>query len=211
MTRPGRNRRGNARHGAAKCQAQDGVLLPTAGVVSAERLGTGARRTVEADEPTRLFIFVGERRSPKAVQLGAHWTDGRLCARTLRDALEYAGIDPARAVFLNLFHDEPTDRAPGENAIQAIRSLVLVGACIVALGRRVQAALTRAGIAHLGLVHPAARGTIRARAVYRQHVAELLDSSRAQSGPGQASTSDPVPETLEPRSDAHEMEACPWN
>jgi hypothetical protein len=106
--------------------------------------------------------------------LGVHWTDGRLCARTLHDALRCAGIDPAHVVFLNLFHDEPGDRLPCANSLQTVRSLALTGATVVALGRRVQAALTRAGIAHLRLVHPAARGVIRARAAYRQHVADIL-------------------------------------
>jgi len=111
------------------------------------------------------LVFVGERRSRRAVELGAHWTDGRLCAKTLHDALRRAGVDPAHVVFLNLFHDEPADDLPCENALQAVRSLAGTGACIVALGRRVQAALTCAGVAHVGLVHPAARGAIRARRV----------------------------------------------
>lgn len=120
------------------------------------------------------LVFVGERRSRRAVELGAHWTDGRLCAKTLHDALQRAGVDPAHVVFLNLFHDEPADHLPCENALQAVRSLAGTGARIVALGRRVQAALTRAGVAHVGLVHPAARGAIRARAEYQAHVAAVL-------------------------------------
>ena len=113
------------------------------------------------------------------MELGAHWTDGRLCAKTLHDALRRTGVDPAQAVFLNLFHDEPADDLPCHNALQAVRSLAGTGACIVALGRRVQAALTRAGVAHVGLVHPAARGAIRARAAYQAHVAAVLGWAEA--------------------------------
>lgn len=129
-------------------------------------------------EETSL-VFVGERRSRRAAELGAHWSDGRLCAKTLHDALRCAGVDPAQAVFLNLFHDEPADGLPCDNALQAVRSLAGTGACIVALGRRVQAALTRAGVAHVGLVHPAARGAIRARAAYQAHVAAVLACAEA--------------------------------
>lgn len=127
------------------------------------------------------LVFVGERRSRRAVELGAHWTNGRLCAKTLHDALRRAGVDPAHVVFLNLFHDEPADGLPCDNALQAVRSLAGTGARIVALGRRVQAALTRAGVAHVGLVHPAARGAIRARAAYQAHVAAAL--GRAEASP----------------------------
>ena len=38
----------------------------------------------------------------------------------------------------------------------------------------VQRALGRAGVAHRRLIHPAARGAIRARATYQAHVATVL-------------------------------------
>ena len=147
--------------------------------------------------------FVGERRSRKAISLGAHWTDGRLRARTLHEALRCAGIDPAGAVFLNLFHDEPTDRVPCANALQAVRSLAAVGVCIVALGRRVQVALTRTGVAHVALVHPAARGPIRARAVYRQHVAEILGRCCAPAGLGLAGAAEQAELVAEQSGEIH--------
>ena len=84
-----------------------GTAVPSRhmGAVSA----AGADRMV--GRPSR-FVFVGERRSQRAIHLGAHWTDGWLCARTLHEALHGAKIDPASAVFVNLYHDEPADRAP---------------------------------------------------------------------------------------------------
>lgn len=123
---------------------------------------------------SRGYVFVGEQRSRRAIDMGAHWTDGRLCARTLHEALRCTGLDPARAVFLNLFHDPPAERLPCPNALAAVRSLAAAGFCVVALGRRVQAALRRAGVLHLAMVHPAARGRVRARAAYRSHVADVL-------------------------------------
>lgn len=123
---------------------------------------------------SRSHVFVGERRSRRAVAMGAHWIDGRLCARTLHDALRRVELDPAGAVFLNLFHDAPDDQLPCPNALAAVRSLAAAGFCVVALGRRVQAALRRAGVVHVALIHPAARGRIRARAAYQRHVADVL-------------------------------------
>ena len=155
------------------------------GVVSASAVDARAGRSPR-------FVFVGERRSRRAIDLGAHWTDGRLCARTLHEALHCAGIDPASAAFVNLYHDEPADRAPCANTVEAVRSLAAAGACIVALGRQVQAALAGAGVAHVALVHPAARGAIRARAAYRRHVAEVLGRRCAPPRPDSAGTAEQV-------------------
>jgi hypothetical protein len=124
--------------------------------------------------PPRGLVFVGERRSPKAQALGVSLQDGRLAARTLHDALRAADVDPAAAVYVNLFHDDPADRRPCENTLQAIRSLAAAGAVIVALGRAVQAGLHAAGVPFVPLTHPAARGAIRAKPVYQQHVRDAL-------------------------------------
>ena len=120
------------------------------------------------------LVFVGERRSHRAARMGVSLQDGRLAARTLHDALRAAHVDPAAAVYFNLFHDDPADRRPCENAVQAIRSLAAAGALIVALGRHVQAGLRAAGVPFVPLTHPAARGAIRARSVYQQHLRDAL-------------------------------------
>jgi hypothetical protein len=127
-------------------------------------------------------VFVGERRSNRAQQLGITWLDGRLAGKTLHDALRACGVDPAGATFLNLFHDGEASWLPCENALLAIRSLSTTGAVVVALGRRVQAALQAAGVPYLPLTHPAARGAVRARSVYQQQVADLLRSCRPGRG-----------------------------
>ena len=126
------------------------------------------------------FVFVGERRSPRAMAIGATWEGGRLAAKTLHDALRACGLDPARQVYLNLFAD------PGEadaarvirpDILAELRVIAALGAPIVGLGRLVQRALARAGIAHRPLTHPAARGSIRRRATYQAHVATVLETS----------------------------------
>jgi hypothetical protein len=50
---------------------------------------------------------------------------------------------------------------------------------IVALGLRVHLVLHRHGIPHLALVHPAARGAIRRRALYQSHVRAVLEGGEA--------------------------------
>ena len=113
----------------------------------------------------------------------ARWEGGGQCATTLRTALAACGIDPARVAYRNLFEEigqgpctavaEPplvVDRA----ALAAVRSSQAAGLAIVALGRRVEAALQRAGVPCRYLPHPAARGRVRRRETYRAHVAAVI-------------------------------------
>jgi hypothetical protein len=119
------------------------------------------------------LVFVGERRSPRAIKLGVKWEDGRLSGKTLFDALRAAGIEPTAHLYLNLFREEPgrrIDRA----ALRRVRALARQGLLVVGLGCKVQRALDHAGVAHRPLTHPAARGAVRRRAVYQAHVAAVL-------------------------------------
>jgi len=138
--------------------------------------------------PTR-FLFVGERRSRRAIQLGVRWEHGRLCARTLHAALRAIGLDPEEQRYVNLYFDaEPP--ALDEAVLARLRALAAEGVEIVGLGRIVQRALERAGVAHRRLIHPAARGAIRARATYQAHVATVLGRARdaaTDRGPTRAS------------------------
>lgn len=124
-------------------------------------------------------LFVGEHRSQAALRLGVRWEDGRLAARTLHAALRSAGLDPAAQVYANLF----ADPAPGNGAApfvvaESVRAQLhaaaALGVPLVALGRRVEAALARDGLPHRALIHPAARGAIRRRDRYQAHVAAVL-------------------------------------
>ncbi len=127
--------------------------------------------------PTLRLVFVGERRSRKAIKTGACWENGRLAAKTLHDALRAAGLDPETQTYLNLFSDD--DPSPSEAVVQTLRELVGQGATVIGMGRVVQGALEGAAIPHVPMIHPAARGRIRARALYRAHVARVLGSLRS--------------------------------
>lgn len=126
-----------------------------------------------AANASRRFVFVGEKRSSRAIALGVTWEDGRLAAKTLQDALRAVGLDPADQRFLNLYRDDlPGVLDPG--ALDQIHVLLTDGWVIVGLGRVVQTALQRRRIPHRPMVHPAARGAIRTRARYHRHVARVL-------------------------------------
>ena len=125
----------------------------------------------------RRYVFVGEKRSRRAIAMAVRWENGRLAARTLHDALRAAGLEPAEQRYLNAFLvGEGWTLDPA--ALATVRALADAGMPVVGMGRRVQAVLARAGVDHLPLVHPAARGAIRARAAYQAHVAALLKQRR---------------------------------
>ena len=135
-----------------------------------------------APSSSRRYVFVGQCRSKRAMHLRVHWEDGRLAGKTLHDALRAVGLDPREQTFLNLYGDDDP-QVIDQAALTQVRDLADAGAVIVGLGKVVQAALARAGVAHLPLVHPAARGTIRARHAYRDHVASVLIAARGVRDP----------------------------
>jgi len=118
----------------------------------------------------RCFLFVGERRSPRAIRMGVRLQDGRLAGRSLFDALEVCNINPQDHLYANLFE---------RRGFAWLRKHEASGVTIVAMGRKVQAALTRAGIPHRSLVHPAARGAIRRKRRYAAHVRHVLTRKEA--------------------------------
>lgn len=114
------------------------------------------------------YLFVGERRSNRAIAMGVTWENGRLAGHTLFFALREIGLDPDEQQFMNVFHDDGT---LDDYTLQLLRESK---ESIVALGRIVQRELTRAGIPHTAMIHPAARGAIRLSSRYRAHVAAVL-------------------------------------
>jgi hypothetical protein len=91
----------------------------------------------------------------------------------LHAALRAIGLDPEEQRYVNLYSDaEPP--ALDAAVVARLRALAAEGVEIIALGRIVHCALERAGVAHRRLIHPAARGAIRARAAYQAHVASVL-------------------------------------
>ena len=122
-------------------------------------------------KPVTCFVFVGEKPSNRAIEIGASWTNGMLAAKTLHDALRACGIEPSQQQFINLFGDDPDAPTVAQALrIRRIIELAADGHTIVALGQKVSRSLSKHRIAHLRLVHPAARGSIRKKSRYQEHV-----------------------------------------
>lgn len=96
--------------------------------------------------------------------MGVTWSDGRLAAKQLFDALDALGIRPEQRAFVNWFETGGPAR---------VRQLA-ADYTLVAMGRKVQAALDAVGITYIALIHPAARGRIRRKEIYAAHVAQAL-------------------------------------
>ncbi len=127
------------------------------------------------------LLFVGECRSITAQRKGWTWADGRLAAKPLFEALAAMGVDPKAHEYANLWSDNASGTTYGSlrpgirvATIKRIMARRSSGYIVVALGRRVSTELAKRGIAHVALVHPAARGAIRKRERYHAHVADKL-------------------------------------
>ena len=116
-----------------------------------------------------------QKRQTFHVPYGVTWRDGRLAAHTLHAVLRDLGLDPDAQRSYNLWGD---DGAPDALSLGQVQTHAAAGRTVVALGRRVQRQLTRAGVPHIPLVHPAARGRIRLRARSQARVAEALGVGR---------------------------------
>jgi hypothetical protein len=123
------------------------------------------------------FIFVGEKPSKRALQIGATWENGKLAGKTLKDCLVKLGIDPAEQIYLNLFNIDGTVNLE-EDRIAFAFGAKYPGDTrpphVVAMGKKVDRELTRRGVVHLSIIHPAARGSIRKKEFYQAHVAKVL-------------------------------------
>src|SRR5262249_49100473 len=109
-------------------------------------------------KPVR-FLFVGERPSPRAEQIGATLGNGKLSGKTLWDALLALNLDPSAHHYLNLYrHSRPVeDILCEEAACLEILRLIEQGYIVVGLGCLVSERLYENGIPHLRMIHPAAR------------------------------------------------------
>ena len=120
------------------------------------------------------YLFVGERPSPLAMQIGATWRNGRLAGATLHDALRELGLNPHEQRYTNL-RQVPGLRHPGiKPSRQTIFRIRRSQLPVVALGKLVSKELTQRGIPHKQAVHPAARGRIRKKERYIAHLREVL-------------------------------------
>lgn len=117
------------------------------------------------------FLFVGERRSLTAIKHGYTWESGRLCANTLWEALKAAGIEPLAQLFANAQED---DGSPHPELDAVARCALARGVVVVSLGKTAHEALNGLGVPHARIIHPAARGAIRKRERYQEHVRAAL-------------------------------------
>lgn len=124
----------------------------------------------------KFYCFIGERRSNKAIQMKVRWQDGRLAAKQLFDALKAIGLDPSKQIYLNLFVDK-VKHTVVKSSLTKIRSFTKKGYNIVGMGRAVQKELAKRGIKHSCLTHPAARGSIRKKERYTNHLKDVLNIS----------------------------------
>lgn len=109
------------------------------------------------------LLIVGECRSALAIARNVRWEDEALAAKPLFEALRACGLDPlVDCRFVNWFEADGAFIARGYPGT------------VVALGKKVQAAMAAAGLDHIPMIHPAARGAIRLRKNYIDHVKKCL-------------------------------------
>jgi len=109
----------------------------------------------------KKYLFVGEKRSDRAIQMNVTWVDKHLAAAPLYRALKEIGICWNECAFLNVFEDDIND-------IKSFEGI------IVAMGRSVEKELKRHQIRHEFIYHPATRGTVRKTENYNNHVKERI-------------------------------------
>ncbi len=110
------------------------------------------------------YLFVGEKPSKTAYERGWTWKSGRLAAKQLFDALQNMGINPHEQAYTNLW-----DYEDNELILNIPHNTIVVG-----MGNIVQHELHKRNISHIGIIHPAARGKIRAKDKYAKHVKLVL-------------------------------------
>lgn len=131
----------------------------------------------ERENVRKMFVFVGENRSNKAREGNHTWQscqkNGKpvLCAIQLWDALSNVGLDPDKQIFFNLWRD---DGSPDPKAPKRLQKMIVNGLEIIGMGKTVQNELDRLKIPHRGIPHPAARGILRRREVYRARIKKVL-------------------------------------
>ena len=127
----------------------------------------------------KKLLFVGQERSKLAQERGVYWEDEAQCANQLFRALRANKINPQKCSFVNLFTDE-SDGVKYNDKIVSEKGLNKVykwQGQIIGMGSLVHKKLHELKIDHIQIVHPSARGKIRAKAVYIQHIREKLKES----------------------------------
>jgi hypothetical protein len=119
------------------------------------------------------YLFVGERPSRKAVQMQVSWQDGKLAAKQLFDALLANEINPKLCTFDNVFQPTFGEEIVCKKSLKRILQKHNDGFTVIAMGNKVANILNNI-IPFKKIVHPAARGKIRKKELYIQHIKEVL-------------------------------------
>jgi len=109
----------------------------------------------------KKYLFVGEERSPTAIEKGWTWKDRRLAAAHLSKATDALGLDWDSLCFKNVFEDD----------IEDIKSF---DGIVIAMGRKVERELKKHQIEYEFIYHPATRGSVRNIERYKNHVKERI-------------------------------------
>ena len=122
------------------------------------------------------LLFVGQERSKLAQERGVYWEDEAQCANQLFRALRANKINPQECSFVNLFTDESDGLPVGMKTInkKELNKIQEWKGQIIGMGNIVSDKLALFKISHTKIVHPSARGKIRAKALYIQHIRERL-------------------------------------
>ena len=123
------------------------------------------------------LLFVGERPSLTAQIRQWKCGDFHLSSKTLLEALTVCQFPRERADFVNIYN------VKGEidkNAVEYIRNRSL-SSIVVGMGKLAQKALAHHQIGHIEMIHPAARGRIRKRELYQEHVREVIEAAQEMS------------------------------
>ena len=115
------------------------------------------------------ILFIGEEQSPTAKKMGWEWGSEHLCSKTLLEAFDTCeNFERENAKFINLFSEGTLN----QESLEFIRNCK---SPTVAMGQKVQRALKKEGLDAWEMIHPAARGKIRAKEKYAAHVREVID------------------------------------
>ena len=113
------------------------------------------------------ILFIGENRSPSAIRMNVTWKDKRLAAKQLFDAFDMNNINYSEFEFCNV--KEPKD------FLNKVESALADDVPIIGLGKVVQQILNNMDIKHTPMIHPAARGLIRKKEHYAEHVRNTIE------------------------------------
>lgn len=115
-----------------------------------------------------MIYFIGEKRSGQAIRNNWHWDDNVSTARYLLDCLKEIGIKQKDIIFRNLWWDD------GILNYEVAVELKGTDIPIIGMGSIVCDKLDSLDIEHYSIIHPAARGKIRKKELYTEHLRSKL-------------------------------------